>query len=440
MLRNVLHIVLLTIATGGLSLAWGQTVAFKGTVLDGQTRGTLDYATVRLFVGQQLAYGGITNANGRFELLQIKPGNYRIDISYLGYESFEQDIKIPGGAPDTFYLKPSNKALNEVVVTASESKRATSTSVIDRTAMRHLQPSSFSDLLELVPGGKASDPQMDQANLIHLREAGTTENISSLGVSFFVDGIAQNTDANLQYIPGSTSAVNETSTVNKGLDMRTISTDNIEKVEIIRGIPSVAYGNVSSGAVLIERKASETPFTARFKADKTSKLFSAGKGFRLDGHGHYILNADLNYLDSKIDPRNSVKNYTRVTGSARLDAKSLWRERTIHWNISTDYTGSFDKAKRDKDATAKEDAYKSDYNSFKLAGKWNMKFPSGSWMREINASASINQQWEKMSETKSVSLNRPAAITTQKETGESDGLYLPYNYVAQMVIDGKPLY
>lgn len=440
MLRNVLHIVLLTIATGGLSLAWGQTVAFKGTVLDGQTRGTLDYATVRLFVGQQLAYGGITNANGRFELLQIKPGNYRIDISYLGYESFEQDIKIPGGAPDTFYLKPSNKALNEVVVTASESKRATSTSVIDRTAMRHLQPNSFSDLLELVPGGKASDPQMDQANLIHLREAGTTENISSLGVSFFVDGIAQNTDANLQYIPGSTSAVNETSTVNKGLDMRTISTDNIEKVEIIRGIPSVAYGNVSSGAVLIERKASETPFTARFKADKTSKLFSAGKGFRLDGHGHYILNADLNYLDSKIDPRNSVKNYTRVTGSARLDAKYLWRERTIHWNISTDYTGSFDKAKRDKDATAKEDAYKSDYNSFKLAGKWNMKFPSGSWMREINASASINQQWEKMSETKSVSLNRPAAITTQKETGESDGLYLPYNYVAQMVIDGKPLY
>ena len=81
MLRNVLHIVLLTIATGGLSLAWGQTVAFKGTVLDGQTRGTLDYATVRLFVGHQLAYGGITNANGRFELLQIKPGNYRIDIS-----------------------------------------------------------------------------------------------------------------------------------------------------------------------------------------------------------------------------------------------------------------------------------------------------------------------------------------------------------------------
>ena len=42
-------------------------------------------------------------------------------------------------------------ALNEVVVTASESKRATSASIVDRTAMKHLQPSSFSDLMELVP-------------------------------------------------------------------------------------------------------------------------------------------------------------------------------------------------------------------------------------------------------------------------------------------------
>ena len=57
-------------------------------------------------------------------------------------------------------------ALNEVVVTASESKRATSASIVDRTAMKHLQPSSFSDLMELVPGGKSADPQMGQANLI----------------------------------------------------------------------------------------------------------------------------------------------------------------------------------------------------------------------------------------------------------------------------------
>lgn len=75
-----------------------------------------------------------------------------------------------------------------------------------------------------------------------------------------------------------------------------------------------------------------------------------------------------------------------------------------------------------------------------MAGKWNLKFSNHSWIREIHAATSVSWQWEKMRETKSVSLNRPAAIATQTETGESDGIYLPYNYVAQMEIDGKPLY
>ena len=80
----------------------------------------------------------------------IHPGTYRIIISYLGYDSTEKEIKVVGNTSDIFYLKPSNMALNEVVVTASESKRATSASIVDRTAMKHLQPSSFSDLMELV--------------------------------------------------------------------------------------------------------------------------------------------------------------------------------------------------------------------------------------------------------------------------------------------------
>ena len=413
--------IFLFIICSNVSLLWGETFVFRGTVLDEQTYKALDYATVQLFVDKQIVYGGITDANGHFELLHIHPGTYRVIVSYLGYDSTEKEVKVIGDISAIFYLKPSVMALNEVVVTASESKRATSASIVDRTAMKHLQPSSFSDLMELVPGGKSADPQMGQANLIRIRETGKTEDISSLGVGFYIDGISQNTDANLQYMPNSTSAVNATSTMSKGMDMRTISTDNIEKVEIIRGIPSVAYGNVANGAVIIQRKMNESPLSARFKADKTSKLFSVGKGIRLDGNGRYVLNADLNYLESKIDPRNSVKNYTRLTASARLDGKWLWNERNIHWNISSDYTGSFDDAKRDKDATVKEDSYKSDFNSLKIAGKWSMKFPAHLWIREVGVATSVSQQWEKMREIKSVSLNRPAAIATQTETGEFDG-------------------
>ena len=161
-----------------MSLLWGQTFVFRGTVLDEQTHKALDYATVQLFVDKQIVYGGITDANGHFELLHIHPGTYRVIVSYLGYDSTEKEVKVIGDISAIFYLKPSVMALNEVVVTASESKRATSASIVDRTAMKHLQPSSFSDLMELVPGGKSADPQMGQANLIRIRETGKTEDIS----------------------------------------------------------------------------------------------------------------------------------------------------------------------------------------------------------------------------------------------------------------------
>ena len=65
--------------------------------------------------------------------------------------------------------------------------------------------------------------------------------------------------------------------------MRSISTDDIESVEIVRGIPSAEYGNLTSGLVNIKRIRKSTPFTARFKADEYSKLFSVGKGICRSG-------------------------------------------------------------------------------------------------------------------------------------------------------------
>lgn len=433
--------ILLFILVESVVGAWAQSIALRGSVVDAQSREPLDFATVQLFRAERAVYGGITGADGSFELSHIVPGKYRLVVSSLGFEDIDSVVALSRDTFVTYTLRPSVTSLSEVVVTASESRRPTSASIVDRTAMQHLQPSSFTDLMELVPGGKAADPQMGQANLIRIREASITEDISSLGVGFYVDGVSESTDAGLQYVPGSVSDVNSTGTMSKGVDMRTISTDNIENVEIIRGIPSVAYGNVSNGAVIIRRRATESPITARFKADKTSKLLSVGKGINLGGNGSRILNVDLSYLDSKIDLRNSVKNYTRFTASARLNGNDmLGSGRYMRWNVSADYTGSFDNVKRDKDATVKEDAYKSDFSSAKLAARWNMDFGESSWLRELSAAASASQKWETMRETRSVSLNRPAAIATQREAGEYDGIYLPYNYVAQMEVDGRPLY
>ena len=49
--------IFLFIICSNVSLLWGQTFVFRGTVLDEQTHKALDYATVQLFVDKQIVYG-----------------------------------------------------------------------------------------------------------------------------------------------------------------------------------------------------------------------------------------------------------------------------------------------------------------------------------------------------------------------------------------------
>ena len=174
--------------------------------------------------------------------------------------------------------------MGEVVVTAQESRSLGAASVIQRHAMEHLQPSSFSDFFELLPGGRSKDPRLKTPNQIRLREATPPSNsqyaTSSLGTSFVVDGAPISTNANMQRLKGAWETLaTARENVNEGVDMRTISTDDIDKVEIVRGIPSVEYGDLTSGLVKIERKRGGNDLNARLKADMGCKIFYLAKGF-----------------------------------------------------------------------------------------------------------------------------------------------------------------
>ncbi|MFR4025192.1 MAG: hypothetical protein ACLTZY_04965 [Alistipes indistinctus] len=110
-------------------------------------------------------------------------------------------------------LEPDAVNLDEVVVTASESRGMTSSSKIDRQAMEHLQPSSFADLVSLLPGERSTVPDYGccQPDLCLRRrgsgiqtDGSTDYDISSLGTSFLMDGVPINTKANMSYLAGNT--------------------------------------------------------------------------------------------------------------------------------------------------------------------------------------------------------------------------------------------
>ena len=297
-------------------------------------------------------YGTVSDAEGNAKLT-LPQGNYELYVSHLLYKPYASPLHVTADTLLVLQLEKQVQVLREVEVKASESRGLSSSSMIGREAMQHLQPTSLADLMELLPGGMAQDPNMTSAGTITLRETGSLNAngaksqqadyaTHALGTLFLVDGAPINTDANLQYTPQSSSNSTESTRdiTNKGVDMRTISTDDIEKVEIIRGIPSVVYGNLTSGVVNITKVRRPTKLSLRFKADSKSMLVSAGKGFALDSTGKKVLNVDANVLNAYADPRNTLENYKRATFSTRYTAQQALGAVWLKYSPAVNYTGS----------------------------------------------------------------------------------------------------
>src|SRR5690606_7993526 len=141
-----------------------------------------------------------------------------------------------------------------------------------------------------------------------------------------------------------------------GVDMRTLSTNDIEDVEIIRGIPSASYGDLSSGLVLINRKSGKTEWQSRLKIDGFSKLYYLAKGFQL--RKNWSINTSLDFLNAKADPRIMHENYKRFSGSVRSNAYFDIGFHQLKWQSFLDYNIGVDDETVDPDSGyAKVDAY-----------------------------------------------------------------------------------
>ena len=444
MIRNLLQFIIICFICFPIDILAQSTNKLSVIIIDASNNTPLPLATVRLKSATGDFWGSIADENGVVVFPTVKEGTYEVSVTYIGYEDQLKKILINKTSNIEFFLHPSSTVLKEVVVTASESKGITSASKIDRTAMEHLQPSSFTDILALLPGGSTKTPDMSGPNTIRLREAAISSsdyNTSSLGTQFVIDGTPINTDANMQRVRTEiTQGFEDKTSVNTGVDMRTISTDNIESVEIIRGIPSVEYGDLTSGLVVIKRKLKETPIEARFKADQYSSLFSVGKGLEFKDKD-LTLAADAGFLDSHNDPRDKMSNYKRINFSVRLQKN--WRNENgdqFRLNSSADYAGNIDASKNDPEIlTQPEDKFKSTFHSVKWQNTFKWTSATDGAFRDLTANFTASTSKDKISRTRFVQLDRDRVAPTNMEPGVHDGVFLPYQYTAHHVVDGQPL-
>ena len=387
-----------------------------------------------------------TDKNGN-ATLQLPKARYSLKISHSSYQEKEIEVNLTQSRDLQITLKAIN-TLEELVMFSKEGKGLTTKSVIDRKAMEHLQPSSFSDLMELLPGGLAKTPSLNINNIPTLREnrgslTTTTNdyNTSALGLQFMVDGNVLNSNADMQLSLDNQQFLEKgksLETARTGVDMRTISTNDIEKVEIIRGIPSASYGDLTSGVIKIERKIGATPLQARFKADGFSKQYYVGKGFKINDNWQITAGAD--FLDSKANPIDDFENYQRITASIRSKKKgNLW-SRPLEWRSNIDLSTNIDSQKNDPDnGVADIDRYKQTKTRVSFTNNFIYNLDKTSFFDRVILNTAIRQGFEKIDQKKLVQLSGPRAFSLATEQGENIGIFPVLRYISEFYTDGKPL-
>ncbi len=418
----------------------------SGRVVDNMTYKPVAFANISVN-GSNI--GVMADELGYFKIKTNINDSISIRISCIGYNTQQKIIKSNNKTIEYFYLEQKIQTISELSVIAEEKESLETTSVIDKAALKHIQPTSFADLLELIPGGLAHNINMSYVQLISLREpvnaSGSTsyDYNSSLGTAFVIDGIPLSNDAELQdvigaYYNNSATFLNRTRTTGKGIDMRTISTDDIESVEIVRGIPSVKYGELTSGLVKINRAYKETDWKGRIKISPGTRLFAMGKGFKL--FNDQILNLNVDYTYYMPDQRNLKVNYGRITGSARYKNNINVTNGIWTLKINGDYTGSFDETRIDPEIDHPEtDTYDKRYNNIRLSSNLFYQSKNKGWFREFESLVSGSYTHNENDITKSV-VSSYSPITNSLTEGEYYGEFLPASYIADYKNDGKPVY
>lgn len=212
---------------------------------------------------------GLTNAQGLYVMRAVPPGPHVLVTEHLAFAPARVDVTIParGEVQRNISLADRPLELEGITVTADAVSRAqgeaTTATVIAKEAIRHQTAASLAGVLELLPGVEAAPPGLGSVQQISLRAAPTSgmagstgsADLASFGTLIIVDGVPLSNNANLQSLGSSGADLSFSTSAGGGVDLRQIPAATLERVEVIRGVPSARYGDLTQGAIIVETRA-----------------------------------------------------------------------------------------------------------------------------------------------------------------------------------------
>ena len=256
-LKNIFNVLLFAFFISSYSvLCSDNNGSLNGTVIDKTNDGIISNTVLKIFSddGKDFKTEIISDFLGKFEVLKLPEGKYRITTNRLGYEKEEiSNVIIKPGKEETLniFLTPVNIEIDKINVTATKTELTlkqtpSSISIVSSEDIKNRNPYTFDDILSDVQG------------VTIFKTSGI--NVQSLSIRGSSDvaggGIGNRV---LLLLDGRPSLTGDS----KGALWSLIPISIIDRTEVVKGAFSSLYGSSAIGGVVnvITKKPTYKPFT-----------------------------------------------------------------------------------------------------------------------------------------------------------------------------------
>ena len=307
--------------------AFSQSIS--GTVTDAETGDPLLGVTIIL---KNTNKGVVTDFDGNYTINNVEPGDYIIDLSYIGYGRISQTITVGGDdATYDFAMTFSASKLDELVVTGTgapvaRKKIGNSIGSISTAKLENLPINSFSDILQGREPGLVAFPSgglNGEGAQIRIRGNASLSQLNEPII--IVDGVRVDRGGGFGgYIDSGGGA---------GSRLDDINPESIERIEILKGASAATlFGTeASNGVIQIFTKKGQIG-APKFNFKATQGWINFPKGKFADNTGWTSSAATAARMSTVLG--RSVSPYELVSFNATEDLFETGFNNIVNLNVS----------------------------------------------------------------------------------------------------------
>jgi hypothetical protein len=323
----------------------------QGTVYNYNTSEPVSQVIVRI-EGTKLS--GHSDNAGFFQIADVPPGKYSLlclkaqfyctmsdPVEIFGGQTCEVKLNMLPGDPEKFlYI-----SIGGITVTADRELIPESHETVHKITsaeIEHMQATNLGDILDLIPGVERQNrPGLAAPSFVTLRgtDVYNRQDFPDIfGSKIVVDEIPLSKNVNLNEGEGVGYGSNVRSSAEMGVDLRGVVADNIQEVEVVSGVPSVEYGDLTTGILKVTTRTGPKPLRFKIKTNPDTREFNLNGGNPL--FTNLSVNYNFNYAYSERNIRQDGDEASRVSGQLNLDY--LNKSSGFNWKNRFFYSGLFE--------------------------------------------------------------------------------------------------